>query len=36
MWAAMIVTVASGMDYFLKGRNLFIENGPSAKQDSRE
>jgi CDP-diacylglycerol--glycerol-3-phosphate 3-phosphatidyltransferase len=33
MWTAMIVTVASGMDYFLKGRNLFIENGHSAKQD---
>jgi len=33
MWAAMIVTVASGMDYFLKGRNLFIENGPSTKRD---
>ncbi|MGC9372228.1 MAG: CDP-diacylglycerol--glycerol-3-phosphate 3-phosphatidyltransferase [Thermovirgaceae bacterium] len=36
MWAAMIVTVASGMDYFLKGRNLFIDNGPSAKQNRRK
>jgi CDP-diacylglycerol--glycerol-3-phosphate 3-phosphatidyltransferase len=29
MWTAMIVTVASGMDYFLKGKNLFIEDGVS-------
>ena len=35
MWVAMLVTVASGTDYFLKSKNLFVEPKISRKEGSR-
>jgi CDP-diacylglycerol--glycerol-3-phosphate 3-phosphatidyltransferase len=35
MWVAMLVTVASGTDYFLKSKNLFVERKISGKDGSR-
>jgi len=35
MWVAMLVTVASGTDYFLKSKNLFVERKISRKDGSR-
>ncbi len=35
MWVAMLVTVASGTDYFLKSKNLFVERKISRKEGSR-
>ncbi|HAA47560.1 MAG TPA: CDP-diacylglycerol--glycerol-3-phosphate 3-phosphatidyltransferase [Synergistaceae bacterium] len=35
MWVAMLVTVASGTDYFLKSKNLFVERKVSGKDGSR-
>lgn len=31
MWAAMAVTVASGMDYLFKGRNIFVEGASAGR-----
>jgi CDP-diacylglycerol--glycerol-3-phosphate 3-phosphatidyltransferase len=35
MWVAMLITVASGTDYFLKSKNLFVERKISRKEGSR-